>query len=88
MCFIMKRQKLCCNFHLVLVAAKYANMIKIVSFFRSLWGKESELSAEIDKLKTEAIKAEKSLDHATPGVSNSSLYQVLICRIRLSRFHE
>lgn len=37
---------------------------------RSLWKKESELSAEIDKLRTEVDKAEKSLDHATPGVSN------------------
>ncbi|KAK3027362.1 hypothetical protein RJ639_040961, partial [Escallonia herrerae] len=35
---------------------------------KSLWGKESELSAEIEHLKTEVMKAEKSLDHATPGV--------------------
>lgn len=34
---------------------------------KSLWAKESELSSEIDKLKAEAVKAEKSLDHATPG---------------------
>ncbi|XP_059430650.1 structural maintenance of chromosomes protein 3 [Corylus avellana] len=32
-----------------------------------LWGKESKLSSEIDKLRTEVEKAEKSLDHATPG---------------------
>lgn len=47
-------------------------MIMSVSPFRALWGEESELSAEIDKLKTEVVKAEKSLDHATPGVSTSS----------------
>ncbi|KAK2969893.1 hypothetical protein RJ640_015461 [Escallonia rubra] len=35
---------------------------------KSLWGKESELSAEIENLKTEVMKAEKSLDHATPGL--------------------
>lgn len=40
---------------------------------RSLWGKETELSAEIDKLRTEVEKAEKSLDHATPGVSIFSI---------------
>ncbi|XP_057956515.1 structural maintenance of chromosomes protein 3 isoform X1 [Malania oleifera] len=34
---------------------------------KSLWAKESELSGEIDRLKAEVIKAEKSLDHATPG---------------------
>jgi structural maintenance of chromosome 3 (chondroitin sulfate proteoglycan 6) len=39
-----------------------------------LWKKESELSAEIDKLRTEVDKAEKSLDHATPGVSDFFLY--------------
>lgn len=38
-------------------------------FFRSLWSEEANLSAEIDKLKSELIKAQKSLDHATPGVS-------------------
>ena len=47
-----------------------------VCFCRSLWKKESELSAEIDKLRTEVDKAEKSLDHATPGVSNFFLYLV------------
>lgn len=36
--------------------------------FRSLWNEEANLSAEIDKLKSELIKAQKSLDHATPGV--------------------
>lgn len=38
---------------------------------RYLWEKESELSAEIERLKSEVVKAEKSLDHATPGVSIS-----------------
>lgn len=40
----------------------------LFSLIRSLWEKESKLSAEIDKLKAEVEKAEKSLDHATPGV--------------------
>ncbi|RZC11802.1 putative sugar phosphate/phosphate translocator isoform B [Glycine soja] len=40
---------------------------------RSLWGKENKLTAEIDKLRAEVEKAEKSLDHhAIPGVSNPS----------------
>ncbi|PWA77306.1 RecF/RecN/SMC [Artemisia annua] len=34
---------------------------------KSLWGTESELTAEIERLKSEVVKAEKSLDHATPG---------------------
>ncbi|CAL9036907.1 unnamed protein product [Musa banksii] len=34
---------------------------------KSLWNEEANLSAEIDKLKSELIKAQKSLDHATPG---------------------
>lgn len=34
---------------------------------KSLWEKESELSADIARLKAEVVKAEKSLDHATPG---------------------
>ncbi|GFP97186.1 structural maintenance of chromosomes protein 3 [Phtheirospermum japonicum] len=34
---------------------------------KSLWARESELTAEIDRLKSEVAKAEKSLDHATPG---------------------
>jgi structural maintenance of chromosome 3 (chondroitin sulfate proteoglycan 6) len=34
---------------------------------KSLWGEESTLSADIDKLKVEVEKAEKNLDHATPG---------------------
>ncbi|XP_020210832.1 structural maintenance of chromosomes protein 3-like [Cajanus cajan] len=39
---------------------------------KSLWGKENELTSEIDKLRAEVEKAEKSLDHAIPGVSNPS----------------
>lgn len=34
---------------------------------KSFWGEESEISGEIDRLKNEVVKAEKSLDHATPG---------------------
>lgn len=43
----------------------------IIFVDRSLWDKESELSTQIDKWKAEVDKAEKNLDHATPGVSNS-----------------
>lgn len=46
--------------------------LSFVNEFRSLWQKENELSAEIERLKAEVVKAEKSLDHATPGVSDSS----------------
>ncbi|KAI4308346.1 hypothetical protein L6164_031429 [Bauhinia variegata] len=34
---------------------------------KSLWSKENDLTAQIDKLSAEVEKAEKSLDHATPG---------------------
>ncbi|CAO2840950.1 unnamed protein product [Amaranthus hypochondriacus] len=34
---------------------------------KSLWERENELSSEIEKLKSEVVKAEKNLDHATPG---------------------
>ncbi|KAK3036176.1 hypothetical protein RJ639_029913 [Escallonia herrerae] len=48
---------------------------------KSLWGKESELSAEIEHLKTEVMKAEKSLDHATPGDIRRGLNSVRrICK--------
>lgn len=50
-----------------------------IFFVRSLWRKETELSAEIEKLRTEVEKAEKSLDHATPGVSNCFLYFCSFC---------
>ncbi|KAF6167276.1 hypothetical protein GIB67_043137 [Kingdonia uniflora] len=36
---------------------------------KSLWGKESDLSNKIDKFKADVGKAEKALDHATPGFS-------------------
>ncbi|KAF5447344.1 hypothetical protein F2P56_032902 [Juglans regia] len=48
---------------------------------KSLWGKESELSSEIDKLITEVEKGEKSLDHATPGDVRRGLKTVkYICK--------
>ncbi|XP_057252162.1 structural maintenance of chromosomes protein 3 isoform X3 [Beta vulgaris subsp. vulgaris] len=34
---------------------------------KSLWERENELLSEIEKLKSEVMKAEKNLDHATPG---------------------
>ncbi|KAK7354274.1 hypothetical protein VNO80_19733 [Phaseolus coccineus] len=34
---------------------------------KSLWTKENEIIAEIDKLRAEVEKAEKNLDHAIPG---------------------
>ncbi|RDX67918.1 Structural maintenance of chromosomes protein 3 [Mucuna pruriens] len=47
----------------------------------SLWGKENELTAEIDKLRAEVEKAEKSLDHAIPGDVRRGLNSVRkICR--------
>ncbi|XP_022752481.1 structural maintenance of chromosomes protein 3 isoform X1 [Durio zibethinus] len=48
---------------------------------KSLWEKESKLSAEIDNLKAEVEKAEKSLDHATPGDVRRGLNSIRrICR--------
>jgi structural maintenance of chromosome 3 (chondroitin sulfate proteoglycan 6) len=35
---------------------------------RSYWKEESDVTAEIDRLREELMKAQKSLDHATPGV--------------------
>ncbi|XP_057782126.1 structural maintenance of chromosomes protein 3-like [Salvia miltiorrhiza] len=34
---------------------------------KTLWGRESEQAAEIERLKSDVLKAEKSLDHATAG---------------------
>eukprot|EP00268_Persea_americana_P042287 TRINITY_DN4231_c0_g1_i4.p1 TRINITY_DN4231_c0_g1~~TRINITY_DN4231_c0_g1_i4.p1 ORF type:complete len:1205 (+),score=296.67 TRINITY_DN4231_c0_g1_i4:283-3897(+) len=48
---------------------------------KSLWKKESDLSGEIDRLKADVVKAEKSLDHATPGDIRRGLNSVRrICR--------
>uniref|UniRef100_A0A7N0UY74 Structural maintenance of chromosomes protein n=1 Tax=Kalanchoe fedtschenkoi TaxID=63787 RepID=A0A7N0UY74_KALFE len=48
---------------------------------KSLWAKESALNADLDKLKAEVVKAEKSLDHATPGDIRRGLNSVRrICR--------
>ncbi|XP_058098866.1 structural maintenance of chromosomes protein 3 [Magnolia sinica] len=48
---------------------------------KSLWKKESDLSADIDRLKADVVKAEKSLDHATPGDIRRGLNSVRrICR--------
>ncbi|XP_051120276.1 structural maintenance of chromosomes protein 3 isoform X3 [Andrographis paniculata] len=48
---------------------------------KALWGKESELSSEIEKLKSDVIRAEKSLDHATPGDIRRGLNSVRrICK--------
>lgn len=41
-----------------------------------LWKKENELVAEIDRLKSEMSKAQKSLDHATPGDTRRGLSSV------------
>ncbi|XP_020593015.1 structural maintenance of chromosomes protein 3 [Phalaenopsis equestris] len=41
-----------------------------------LWKTEGELSAEIDKLKSDLVKAKKSLDHATPGDTRRGLNSV------------
>ncbi|PIA65437.1 hypothetical protein AQUCO_00100732v1 [Aquilegia coerulea] len=48
---------------------------------KSLWGTESDLSAEIDKLKADVVKAEKSLDHAAPGDIRRGLSSIRrLCR--------
>ncbi|KAL0370253.1 UNVERIFIED_CONTAM: Structural maintenance of chromosomes protein 3 [Sesamum angustifolium] len=46
-----------------------------------LWARENELSAEVERLKSEVVKAEKSLDHATPGDIRRGLNSVKrICK--------
>ncbi|KAF5185200.1 Structural maintenance of chromosomes protein [Thalictrum thalictroides] len=48
---------------------------------KSLWGIESDLSSEIDKLKADVVKAEKSLDHAAPGDIRRGLNSIRrLCR--------
>ncbi|KAG8371091.1 hypothetical protein BUALT_Bualt13G0050800 [Buddleja alternifolia] len=48
---------------------------------KSLWGRENEITTEIERLKSEVVKAEKSLDHATPGDIRRGLNSVKrICR--------
>ncbi|CAN4100724.1 unnamed protein product [Withania somnifera] len=47
----------------------------------SLWTKETELTTEIERLKADVVKAEKSLDHATPGDIRRGLNSVRrVCR--------
>lgn len=43
---------------------------------KSLWKKEAELTGEIDRLKSDLVKAQKSLDHATPGDTRRGLNSV------------
>ncbi|KAL8144070.1 hypothetical protein V2J09_017102 [Rumex salicifolius] len=43
---------------------------------KSLWSLENELSAEIDKLKLEKVKAQKNLDQCTPGDVRRGLISV------------
>ncbi|GAB2262211.1 hypothetical protein Droror1_Dr00003208 [Drosera rotundifolia] len=46
-----------------------------------LWGKENALTSEIEALKSEVFKAEKNLDHATPGDVRRGLNSVRkICK--------
>ncbi|KAG9459745.1 hypothetical protein H6P81_004253 [Aristolochia fimbriata] len=48
---------------------------------KSFWKRESELSSEIDRLRGEYAKAQKSLDHATPGEIRRGLNSVKkICK--------
>lgn len=42
-------------------------------FARSLWKQENDLMSEVEKLKMDLGKAEKSLDHAAPGVSKPAI---------------
>ncbi|KAG0462697.1 hypothetical protein HPP92_021173 [Vanilla planifolia] len=43
---------------------------------KSLWKVEGELSSEIDKLRSDLVKAKKSLEHATPGDTRRGLNSV------------
>lgn len=48
---------------------------------KKLWKQENDSTSEIDKLKTEIMKAEKSLDHAAPGDIRRGLNSVRrICK--------
>lgn len=48
---------------------------------KKLWKQENQLTSEIDRLKSEIVKAEKSLDHAAPGDIRRGLNSVRrICR--------
>ncbi|KAM3232140.1 structural maintenance of chromosomes protein 3 [Capsicum annuum] len=48
---------------------------------KSLWTQETKLTTEIERLKAEVVKAEKSLDQATPGDIRRGLNSVRrICR--------
>ncbi|CAI9270918.1 unnamed protein product [Lactuca saligna] len=48
---------------------------------KALWGTENEITAEIERLKSEVVKAEKALDHATPGDIRRGISTVRrICR--------
>ncbi|KAG0461192.1 hypothetical protein HPP92_021489 [Vanilla planifolia] len=43
---------------------------------KSLWKVEGELSSEIDKFRSDLVKAKKSLEHATPGDTRRGLNSV------------
>lgn len=43
---------------------------KFLELCRRLWKQEGELNIEVEKLKAEVVKAEKSMDLAAPGVSS------------------
>eukprot|EP00249_Psilotum_nudum_P021227 c28024_g1_i1 orf=174-3791(+) len=48
---------------------------------KKLWKQETDLMGEIDKLKSDIVKAEKSLDHAAPGDIRRGLSSIRrICR--------
>lgn len=48
---------------------------------KKLWKQENDLTSDVDKLKTEIMKAEKSLDHAAPGDIRRGLNSVRrICK--------
>lgn len=54
--------------------------------FRSLWEKEKDLSSEIGRLQSEVVKAEKSLDHATPGVSTPIMFEFCCATQKFVKF--
>lgn len=70
---VPKSSGLICS-HLFSSISIFASLSNVnILHARLLWERENELSSEVEKLTSEVVKAEKNLDHATPGVSTSTL---------------
>jgi len=48
---------------------------------RVLWKKENDLNREVEKLRADIVKAEKSMDLAAPGVSSWPRFGLLVTKI-------